>query len=492
MKKSIIFCSLMMALSACNKQIDDIKPLTQIDQQGLLSSVSGILEATAGNYALLAATVYQTGIESYDIAMNNVDETRGNNVTLPTWAPANQISDAFFFQNAPTVTTGYAPILYRGAYQIITSINVTLEGIASFKRSTFASLTASDQNSVLHAEGENRFLRALTYFNLVNVFGKPYYQAGDNDLGVALKLTGSATEIPQRSKVKDVYAYIVAELQASAQLMKAPVAKGNSFGSTGAAWALLSRVYLYMGGSVANPDAASNTQAVTYADSVLNQSNGAYTLAQGAQYSNMFGDDSQGQLGKSTTFSSNPEIIFCRDNSVGGNTVGILYHYFGDVGFGGFFLPSSDLLAQFATGDVRGSFFANNPASGFTETTKWYCLNSQGFSFAPTIFLRTGEIYLNQAEAYAKLGDMTHARADLKAVHSRAGLPASDIDNLADGDVLIAILNERRLELCFEGQNSFDYFRNGLSMTRTAADFNGSSMTVQATDAKVIFPIPNL
>ena len=482
----------MVVVSACNKQIDDIKPLTQIDQQGQLSSVSGILQATAGNYALLANEVYQTGIESYDIAMNNVDETRGNNVTLPTWAPANQMSDAFFFQNAPTVTTGYAPILYRGAYQIITSINVTLEGITSFKNSTFASLTPSDQNSVLHAEGENRFLRALTYFNLVNVFGKPYYQAGDNDLGVALKMTGSATEIPKRSNVKDVYAYIVSELQASAQLMKAPVAKGNSFGSTGAAWAVLSRVYLYMGGSVANPDATSNNQVLIYADSVMNQSSGAYALATGTQYSNMFGDDSQGQLGKSTTFSSNPEIIFCRDNSIGGNTIGILYHYFDNPGFGGYFLPSSDLLAQFTPGDVRATFFATNAATGFTETTKWYCLDNQGFSFAPTIFLRTGEIYLNQAEAYAKLGNMSAARTNLKAVHTRAGLPGSDIDNLADANLLSAILKERRIELCFEGQNSFDYFRNGLSMTRTAADFNGTSTTVQATDTKVVFPIPNL
>jgi hypothetical protein len=284
----------------------------------------------------------------------------------------------------------------------------------------------------------------------------------------------------------------VSELQTAAQLMKAPVSRPNSFASTGAAWALLSRVYLYMGGSVANPDPAANQQAATYADSVINQSNGAYALAQGTQYSNMFGDDSQGQLGKSTTFSTNPEIIFCRDNSTGGNTIGILYHYFSDVpsGLGGYFLPSGDLKAQFVAGDVRGTFFATNAATGFTETTKWYCLNNQGFSFAPTIFLRMGEIYLNQAEAYAKTGNMTQARADLKAVHTRAGLPGSDIDNLADSDVLMAILKERRMELCFEGQNSFDYFRNGLPMTRIAADYNGTALTIQPSDPKVVFPVP--
>ncbi|WP_431211050.1 RagB/SusD family nutrient uptake outer membrane protein [Puia sp. P3] len=131
-----------------------------------------------------------------------------------------------------------------------------------------------------------------------------------------------------------------------------------------------------------------------------------------------------------------------------------------------------------------------NTSTGFTESTKWNCLNQGGATFGPQIFLRMGEVYLNRAEANAKLGNMTKARADLKAVHVRAGLPGSDIDNLADNAVLAAVLKERRLELAFEGQNSFDYFRNGLPMTRTAADFNGTTLTVQPTDATVVFPTP--
>lgn len=491
MKKLIIVCGVMSLLCACNKQIESIQPLSQIDQQGQLSSVSGILEATAGNYTLFANAVGGIGVTQFDIAQQDVCETRGNNVTLANWAPPTQFTDAFFFQNSVSLAAGYGPIIYKGAYEMITSINVTLDGIKAFKTSTFASLDATDQNSIEHAEGENRFLRAMMYFNLVNLFAKPYYQAGANDLGVALKMTSSATDIPKQSTIKDVYAYIVSELQASAQLMKAPVNKTNAFASTGAAWGLLSRVYLYMGGSIANPDPTANQQAIVYADSVINQSNGAYTLAQGTQYTNMFGDDSQGQLGKSTTFPTNPEIVFCRSNSTGGTTIGILYHFFPDIAYGGIFLPSSDLLAQFGAGDMRATFFEQNPATGFTETTKWYCLNNQGLSFAPTIFVRMGEIYLNQAEAYAKTGDITDARADLKAVHTRAGLPGTDIDNLPDASVLGAILQERRLELCFEGQNSFDYFRNGLPMTRKAADFNGTALTVQPTDPTVVFPTPN-
>jgi len=491
MKKIIIFFSVVLACSACNKQIDGIRPLTQIDASGQLSSVAGIQQATAGNYTLLGSQVNGTGTTSYDLALNDIAETRGNNEKLANWGTPGQLTDAFFFQNTLSPAAGYGPIIYKGAYQLITSINVTLEGIASFKTSTFSSLTTADQNSILYAEGENRFLRAMTYLNLVNIFGKPYYLASGGDLAVAIKKTGSATEIPDKSSVKDVYAYIVSELQAAAQLMKAPVSRTNAFASTGACWALLSRIYLYMGGPVAGPDPSANQLAVTYADSVIDQSNGLYGLAQGTTYSNMFGDDSQGQLGKSKTFSSNPEIVFCKDNSTGGTVIDILYHFFPDAGAGGIFLPSSDLLSRYVANDIRGTFFMINSSTGFTESTKWNCLNQGGGTFGPQIFLRMGEIYLNRAEASAKINDMTQAREDLKAVHVRAGLPGSDIDNLADNAVLSAVLNERRLELAFEGQNSFDYFRNGLPMIRTAADFNGTALTVQPTDATVVFPTPN-
>ena len=46
------------------------------------------------------------------------------------------------------------------------------------------------------------------------------------------------------------------------------------------------------------------------------------------------------------------------------------------------------------------------------------------------------------------------------------------------------------VELAFEGHNSFDYFRNGLPMTRTAADNNGTALTIQPTDPKVVLELP--
>ena len=83
------------------------------------------------------------------------------------------------------------------------------------------------------------------------------------------------------------------------------------------------------------------------------------------------------------------------------------------------------------------------------------------------------------------------ARADLSTIHTRAGLPESDITSIADQDLLAAILKERRMELAFEGHAGYDYFRNGLPMIRKAADNNGKALIIQPDDPKVVLTIPN-
>jgi hypothetical protein len=353
-------------------------------------------------------------------------------------------------------------------------------------------LPVGDQNKFYYAKGENLFLRAFTYFNLIRNYGKPYYQNAASSSGVPIKKTSSTSDNPPPSTVKEVYDFIIADLQQAAQLMKVPVTKTNSFANTGAAWSLLSRVYLYMGGSTISPDATANASAAAYADSVIDQSNGKYTLATGQDYIKMFGDDEFGDLGKSS-FANNHEIIWAFDNAQGGSQMGMEFHYVNYYGndYGATYVPSADFKSIITAADVRGSFFKKNEASGFTETTKWLCLNMAWITYAPYIYFRLGEVYLNRAEAYAKTGNFAKARADLKAIHTRAGLPASDIDNLADADLLAAVLKERRIELAFEGHASYDYFRNGLPMVRTAADNNGQALTIQPDDPKVVFPIPS-
>lgn len=476
MKKIIILAFISIVVTSCNKQIDAIRPLVRIDADGQLATLVGIQEATNGNYNLLNASG----------PLLNLSESRGNTVTIKEFQQVTQDNDAFLFANNTEPSLGYSYSVFRQSYQIIFATNIVLEGIEKFEQGPYATLSAANQEKIRYAKGENLFLRAFTYFNLIRIYGKPYYQNAASSSGVPIKTSTDVNDKPAPSSVEEVYDLIITDLKAAASLMKGTVVKTNSFVNVETTWALLSRVYLYMGGTVSAPDLTYNQLAADYADSVIVRST-KYQLLQGTAYRNMFADDQAGTLGRDV-FASNKEIIFALDNR-NGSTIGHQFRYDPSSG-GGFLFPSNDLKAQFVTADVRKTFYKINPSTGFEETTKYLTKNQFNVTYSPLIFFRLGEMYLNRAEANAKLGKFTQARADLKAIHTRAGLPASDIDVLPNADILAAVLKERRLELAFEGHNSFDYYRNGLPMTRIASDYNGTALTVQPTDPKIVFPIP--
>ncbi len=72
--------------------------------------------------------------------------------------------------------------------------------------------------------------------------------------------------------------------------------------------------------------------------------------------------------------------------------------------------------------------------------------------------IRLAEVYLNRAEARARLGNEIGAKNDLLTVRRRAG--ASTLVNVND-DLLTLIYEERALELAFEGHRWYDLKRSG-------------------------------
>lgn len=110
------------------------------------------------------------------------------------------------------------------------------------------------------------------------------------------------------------------------------------------------------------------------------------------------------------------------------------------------------------------------------------------------VFLRWGEIVLNRAEANAKLGHDAEALADVNAIRQRAGIPTEGMFELGTKmhgytDVLDVVLDERRMELAFEGHRMFDVYRNKRNMDRR---FGGVQPweEVKWNDDKIQYPIP--
>lgn len=105
------------------------------------------------------------------------------------------------------------------------------------------------------------------------------------------------------------------------------------------------------------------------------------------------------------------------------------------------------------------------------------------------VISRLGEVYLNRAEAYAKLGNYGKALADLNTIRERsipgAGYASLDVTNAGE-----RIDKERQLELAFQAERSYDVYRNGKSLTRRYPGPHEAMESIAAGDYRVVYYIP--
>lgn len=105
------------------------------------------------------------------------------------------------------------------------------------------------------------------------------------------------------------------------------------------------------------------------------------------------------------------------------------------------------------------------------------------------VISRLAEIYLNRAEAEAKLGNYSAALSDLNQVRTRS-LPSAAYSSLDATTAATRIDKERQLELAFQAERSYDVFRNGGSLVRRYPGAHHQTEDIAPTDYRVIYFIP--
>lgn len=105
------------------------------------------------------------------------------------------------------------------------------------------------------------------------------------------------------------------------------------------------------------------------------------------------------------------------------------------------------------------------------------------------VLIRLGELYLNKAEAEAKLGKYAEALQDLNVVRTRS-LPGKGYTELDATNAAERIDKERQLELAFQAERSYDVFRNGKPLTRHYPGAHNAVEDIPATDYRVVYYIP--
>ena len=109
--------------------------------------------------------------------------------------------------------------------------------------------------------------------------------------------------------------------------------------------------------------------------------------------------------------------------------------------------------------------------------------------------VRWAEVILNRAEAEAKLGQTEAALADVNVIRRRAGLSGDALMTSANmtgrgySSALDVVLDERRLELAFEGFRTLDVYRNKRSLDRRYAGIH-TWEEIDCHNPKILYPIP--
>lgn len=447
--KNIIAISVLsFSLVACEDKLA-LNPEQDLTEETIFSSASTAKSAVLGIYSTA-----QT-LDFYGSLPQMIEEYMGDNVEFVGSFPTLQELRDFSTVSTNSNVSG----IWQVHYQVITRANKVIANIPKVP-----GLSDAQKNQYV---GEAKFLRALAYFQLVNMYAQPFQVSSGSNLGVPLVLEDFIGEIsfPARSTVNQVHDQIKKDLTEAAAALPASYSGSDTRGraTKGAANALLSRLHLYR---------EEWGNAITAARAALT---GPYELA--TDY---------------TFYDKNsPEDVFSIQNSAvdNGRT--------GSGGWASYYTPaalggrgdapfSDDLIAAYSSepNDLRFELkLTGNAADALsrTFTTKFPdAVNNADNS--PVI--RTTELHLNLAEALAQQDATPNAEAIsiMNVLRARAGLAPKT--SFADKKELIdAILVERRKELAFEGFRRMDMLRykKNLRSGNPLAAFGGT---------KTILPIP--
>ncbi|WP_282126331.1 RagB/SusD family nutrient uptake outer membrane protein [Marinifilum flexuosum] len=314
MKNIYSFIAILLALSISSCDIER-EPFQDLSDDKVFADELGIEAAALGTYALLKKNEFMRPYHFHG-------EFGGDNIAL-SGSTTDHLFYMYNYQHTPT--NGHLNSLWSGCYKGIVNANKVID---KAERGT---------PRLNHVIGEMHYLRAFFYFNLVNIWGRPYAQDPSQNLGVPIILDAEpdADNLPPRATVKEVYDQILSDLTSAATLMsefKRIDAEYNIYASEQAANALLSRVYLYMG---------DNVKAEEYATKVIDSKN--FSLLTGSDYETF----------PTMVPEKNSEIIFaCRalkdEDDYGWYAFGGMYATIDGVGWGEMYASESyrDLLDQ--------------------------------------------------------------------------------------------------------------------------------------------------
>ncbi|WP_142685759.1 RagB/SusD family nutrient uptake outer membrane protein [Chitinophaga polysaccharea] len=436
---------LLIVISGCAKQDEWLEaknqkslvvPETLADYQAILDDYNTIIE-----HNTIAGLL---GTDNYFLTQNVFNTLSQVQRNLYTW-------DKIVWDTDRSVD-------WENSYKIVEYTNIVIDGLSKMENKS-----SSEYKFIL---GQAYFLRAMAFYNLAQIFCKPYAaSSASTDLGIPLRTTSDVNILFERATVSETYTRIIGDAETAADLLPEYIVSINR-ASKIAAHALLSKAYLLK---------AEYAQAALYADQVLK-----------AKSSLMDFNSRLADLNTTYRFPAsgrdNPEIIFF------GNGYGYSAIVPGPAAPA---FVDTLLMNSYAEHDLRKNFFyITDQASGYKRFCGTYSGTGALFSG-----LATNEILLIRAECRSRAGNISGAIADLNLllknrISRDVFTPITSIEN-----VLKTILSERRKELPFTANIRWEDLRRLNLDNSTAISTSRRLENVQydllPNDPKYVLPIPN-
>lgn len=339
---------------------------------------------------------------------------------------------------------------------------------------------ASDLNATRKNEmiGEASLIRALNHFQAVQLWG---------DCPIAKTAVFSISSdsfdqafnqlFPARKPVVEVYAQIIADCQVA--IDKAPAASNKFKANKMAANALLAKVYATM----PNPDWAKVKQ---HCDVVIG---GGYTLL--PTFDHLFDSAHEG----------NTESIWEVNGDGWGSPIGAWSTFmFLGTDWKKFNAPSHTLVKAYTNNNDTQRLATTITRENVGWSDSYW--SSTGYPFAYKMrdtngkqnfyIARLADILLLKAEALASTGDFSGAMTLVNQVRTRAGIATTTAANQAAA--IDKVLEERLMELAFEGDRWFDLKRMGkaVQVLSQQKDGNGNILSTASNinQNRLLWPIP--
>lgn len=212
--------SLALLVASCADLVE--KPVSLLSPDGFFKIVDDVIPTINGTYGLMASSNYY-----------------GKSLTAPLQLMSDMTSNGYQWSDykelSPFIHTSlnsYPENIWAVSYQIISTINTSIDALAEVEE--------SDEERRKRFIGEARFVRAITYYHLVRLFGDVPY-IGTSKLGAGLDETA-------RTPKAEVYDNIIEDLTYAFDNLSTTARDGiRSRPSKGTAAAYLASVYMTLG-----------------------------------------------------------------------------------------------------------------------------------------------------------------------------------------------------------------------------------------------------